>query len=77
MKGLHDHLAQCHHKLARGRVWCHRCHHTLKIPVVPALRHGWPRCCGQTMSIDSPEEHWALTHPAPRPAPRPRPLVPA
>ena len=58
--GLHDKLATCHPKLARGQVWCHSCGHTLKVLPGFALAHGWPKCCGYTMSIDSPEERAAL-----------------
>jgi hypothetical protein len=57
---IHDKLAACHPSLSRGQVWCHSCGHTQKVNSAGALRHGWPRCCGQTMSIDSPEERAAL-----------------
>lgn len=54
--GLHGRLANCHPKLARGRVWCHACGHTERVDPAFSLRHGWPKCCGSTMSIDSPHE---------------------
>jgi hypothetical protein len=57
---IHDKFAACHPSLSRGQVWCHSCGHTQKVNSAGALRHGWPRCCGQTMSIDSPEERAAL-----------------
>lgn len=58
---LHNKLGQCHPKLSRGRVWCHECGKTQAVNSGECLRTGWPECCGQTMSIDSPEEHAALS----------------
>lgn len=43
-------------KIARGQVWCRKCGGTRKVDGARALRTGWPKCCGQTMTIDSPEE---------------------
>jgi hypothetical protein len=43
-------------QLARGRVWCHECGHTEPVNSRECLRSGWPKCCGYTMSIDSPAE---------------------
>lgn len=40
----------------RGVVWCTQCGHSQRVDVAYALRCGWPRCCGYTMTIDSPEE---------------------
>jgi len=57
---LPDKLANCHPKLARGQVWCHRCGHTRKVDSAGCFARGWPLCCGETMSIDSPEERAAL-----------------
>jgi len=45
-------------KLRRGRVWCTECGHTQR--VVNGITNGWPKCCGYTMTIDSPEERAAL-----------------
>lgn len=49
-------------QLARGRVWCTGCGASLKVNVAWCLFHGWPSCCGQTMTIDSPEELAAMVH---------------
>ena len=57
---VHDRMAQSHPKLASGQVWCTRCGHTQRVNTPGALRHGWPKCCGYTMTIDSPEERSAL-----------------
>lgn len=56
MNDLHKTLAQCHPKLARGQVWCRTCGMTKKVDPAECLRYGWPKCCGQTMTIDAPEE---------------------
>ena len=49
-------LAQVHPSLARGMVWCRTCGSSRRVDSSHALRHGWPKCCGYTMTIDSPEE---------------------
>jgi hypothetical protein len=51
-------LGKCHPKLARGQVWCRSCRSTQRVNSGVALRSGWPKCCGYTMTIDPPEE-WA------------------
>ena len=43
-------------KLARGLVWCTQCGRKQIVKAEYCLRHGWPLCCGYTMTIDSPEE---------------------
>lgn len=43
-------------QLARGQVWCRSCGSTRSVNVEGAMSKGWPRCCGYTMTIDSPEE---------------------
>ena len=49
-------LANCHPNLRRGMVWCHECGRKQKVKSSHCLSNGWPKCCGYTMSIDSPEE---------------------
>ena len=56
LAGLHERLAREHPKLARGRVWCRICGRSRKVDSAECLRTGWPKCCGQTMTIDSPKE---------------------
>ncbi len=58
--GLHETLATCHPSLTRGRVWCRKCGATRKVDSGECLRHGWPECCGETMTIDSPDEQRRL-----------------
>lgn len=56
MTDLHEKIAGSHPKLARGQVWCRTCGRTQKVNTPGALQHGWPKCCGFTMTIDSPDE---------------------
>ena len=48
-------------KLKRGIVWCKTCGRSQKVNSAGSLRHGWPKCCGYTMTIDSPEERESRT----------------
>ncbi len=54
--GLHQHIVDQVPALKRGRVWCHKCGRTEPVDSARCLAIGWPKCCGETMSIDSPEE---------------------
>lgn len=54
--GLHEKLGSCHPKLARGLVWCRSCNREQSVSSAYAMKHGWPKCCGETMTIDSPDE---------------------
>lgn len=56
---LYRTLGTCHPKLTRGQVWCLTCGATAKVDSGTALRSGWPKCCGFTMSLDSPDERAA------------------
>ena len=47
-------------QLQRGRVWCTECGHSRRVDVAFAMRYEWPKCCGATMTIDSPEERDAI-----------------
>lgn len=62
-------LARVNSKLSRGQVWCHSCGRTQRVDSAGCLRSGWPKCCGYTMSIDSPEERATLASTPPVPAP--------
>lgn len=53
---LYTDLANCHPKISRGRVWCHECGSIVRVDPSNCFRSGWPKCCGLTMSLDSPEE---------------------
>lgn len=46
-------------QIKRGLVFCHTCGRTEQIGV-GNFQTGWPMCCGQTMSLDSPEEREKL-----------------
>lgn len=53
---LYYEIAESHEKLSRGRVWCRKCGRSCSVDSAAALRLGWPKCCGETMTIDSPQE---------------------
>ena len=53
---IHEQMAASHPKLRRGQVWCRECGHTEKVDSAMALRNGWPKHCGYTMTIDAPDE---------------------
>ena len=55
---LEETLANCHPSISRGQVWCRTCGQTQKVN--NGFANGWPKCCGFTMTIDSPEEQKAL-----------------
>jgi hypothetical protein len=57
---LHESLNKCHPSLARGQVWCTKCGHTRCVNSGHCFANGWPICCGETMTIDSPAERAAL-----------------
>lgn len=61
MTGLHEKLADCHPSLSRGQVWCRECGRTQKVNSGQCLQSGWPKCCGYTMTIDSPEDQGVAT----------------
>lgn len=58
---MYNEMASSHPSLQRGQVWCTVCGKTEKVNSGQALQTGWPKCCGYTMTIDSPEERKALT----------------
>ncbi|PUB80893.1 MAG: hypothetical protein DBP02_19815 [gamma proteobacterium symbiont of Ctena orbiculata] len=58
---LHNKLANSHPSLQRGIVWCRQCGRSQRVNSSHALQHGWPKCCGYTMTIDSPEEQKRLS----------------
>jgi len=58
--GLYESLGRCTPQLSRGLVWCHVCGRQEKVDSAACMRTGRPKCCGQTMSIDSPAERVAL-----------------
>ncbi len=54
MTTIHKKLTDCHPSLQRGQVWCRNCSSTQKVDSANAFQHGWPKCCGYTMTIDHP-----------------------
>lgn len=41
-------------QLKRGMVWCKKCGGSQKVDSADCLAHGWPLCCGETMTIEHP-----------------------
>lgn len=56
-------LADAHPSIARGWLFCHKCgrfdQHDSRT-FAGFFASGWPRCCGETMSLDSPRERQRL-----------------
>jgi hypothetical protein len=57
---IHDAIARDVPEIARGKVWCTQCRRVKLVNGAECLRTGWPVCCGQTMTIDSPQKRVAL-----------------
>jgi hypothetical protein len=49
-------IAAAHPKLERGQARCRLCGRTQYARPAECLQYGWPKCCGCTMTIDSPAE---------------------
>ena len=60
MNDLMENVVRAIPSLARGMVWCRTCGRSQRVDSGAALQYGWPKCCGHTMTIDSPEEQIAL-----------------
>lgn len=59
--GMHEEIVKSVPQLKRGKVWCTVCGRTENVDSSEALRRsGWPKCCGYTMTIDSPSERQKL-----------------
>lgn len=56
LTGFHAKVVADVPQLRRGIVWCTVCGHSERVDSARALAHGWPKHCGYTMTIDSPEE---------------------
>jgi hypothetical protein len=56
MGPIYEEIANSHKSLQRGMVWCKTCGRSQRVDSASALRNGWPKCCGHTMTIDSPDE---------------------
>jgi hypothetical protein len=57
---MYEEMANSHQSLTRGMVWCRTCGRSQRVDSAGALQSGWPKCCGYTMTIDSPEEQKRL-----------------
>lgn len=54
LANIHRSIADSVPAIARGLVWCHECGRQLKVDGAKCLASGWPKCCGNTMSLDKP-----------------------
>lgn len=54
LSGLHQRIVDDVPALKRGLVWCRTCAREQRVDAADCLRHGWPKCCGHTMTIDPP-----------------------
>lgn len=43
-------------KIERAHVTCRKCGTSLAVDGARALRHGWPKCCGETMMLGAATE---------------------
>lgn len=59
---LHEKIAESHPSLRRGQVWCRTCGREKRIDSALAIRFGWPKCCGYTMTIDHPDTWKDASH---------------
>ena len=57
---MHKNIVESVPQLKRGLVWCRECGRQQRVDSGKRLQYGWPKCCGYTMTIDSPEEQKAL-----------------
>ncbi len=39
-----------------GEVYCRKCGRVERVNYARCLTHGWPKCCGETMTVDAPKE---------------------
>lgn len=52
LAAIHDKLAEAAGLGPRTVVRCRLCGHEETVDGATAMRFGWPKCCGQTMSLD-------------------------
>ena len=57
---LHEAIAKAVPRIRRGKVWCTHCGKSQVVNGAECLRSGWPKCCGETMTVDSPAERKRL-----------------
>jgi len=51
---MYEQMAKSHPSLEWGKVWCKKCGYEARVNSAECLRRGWPKCCGETMTIDHP-----------------------
>ena len=48
---LHEAMADSHPALRQGLVRCDTCGREQRVNTAKRLAHGWPECCGYTMTL--------------------------
>jgi hypothetical protein len=56
MNSVYTDIANSHPSLKSGDVWCRECGAKKNIKSSNALKNGYPKCCGYTMTIDNPSK---------------------
>lgn len=54
LRGIHDKIAK--DAGLPNIVYCRLCGRSESVDPGYCLKHGWPRCCNYTMTIDKPKE---------------------
>ena len=55
-RGIHSRIAADVWGKETGEVYCLKCGRAKEVNYAYCLAHGWPECCGETMTVDSPGE---------------------
>ena len=56
LQNLHSKIAEDVYGKGNRSVYCKTCGREKIVDPAFCLAHGWPRCCGYTMSLDKPKE---------------------
>jgi len=53
--GLYGRIVNENISLQIGLVYCQKCGRVIQVDSAECLRKGWPKCCGETMSLKMSE----------------------
>jgi hypothetical protein len=51
-RNIHKNIANVVWGKEKGKVHCKECGREVEVNYAECLEHGWPKCCGYTMSLD-------------------------
>ena len=54
--GIHQKIADNVAEMVPNFVECDRCGQKQAVDFAKCLRAGWPKCCGETMKLNSPQK---------------------